>query len=156
MPNTWASTWNRLLPCWSIFSHTYILTGYFPVCLSHVFSKALTRGINSIADVELSSFYNFVDTFKADALRICAAGYNCSSWFQQVVIPLLSRLQYNGDVAALLPKVALLVKPHFALSKFCRGMNLILCLGEDALIPHVLYLLNAVSNFKEFELWCRS
>ena len=88
--------------------------------------------INSIADDDLvSSFYNFVDTFEADALRNCAAGCNSTSSFQQVVIPLLSRLQYNSipepvDVAALLPKVAkfaLLVKPHFALSEICRGMN---------------------------------
>ena len=71
-----------------------------------------------------------MDTFEADALRNCAAGCNGSS-FQQVVISLLSRLQYNSipessDVAALLPKVAkfdLLVKPHFALSEICRGMK---------------------------------
>ena len=71
-----------------------------------------------------------MDKFEADALRNRAPGYDSSS-FQQVVIPLLSRLQYNSipepsDVAALLPKVAkfaLLIKTHFALSEICRGMN---------------------------------
>ena len=40
-------------------SHTYVLTGYFPICLTHVLSKALTCGIDSATDDDLlSSFYN--------------------------------------------------------------------------------------------------
>ena len=112
-------------------SHAYILTGFFPVYLSRVFSKALTCGIESVTDDDLlSSFYNFVEPFEGDALRQCATGCD-NSMFQHVVIPLLSRFQYNSipnpqDVQALLPKIAkfaLLIKPHFALSEIRRGMQ---------------------------------
>ena len=64
-------------------SRTHILTGYFPVFLVYFLKPCRTCGIDSIADDDLlSSFYNFMDTFKADTLRNCAAGCN-SSLFQQ-------------------------------------------------------------------------
>ena len=79
------------------FSHTYILTGYFPICLSSVFTKALTCGENTITDDELlSSFYNFVNSFEADALQRCASAGCDDGTFQQIVIPLLSRYHCNS------------------------------------------------------------
>ena len=71
-----------------------------------------------------------MDAFEADIIRRCAAGCD-NDTFQQVVVPLLSRLQYNSipnpsDVSALLRKIAkfaLLIKPYFALSEIHRGLQ---------------------------------
>ena len=113
-------------------SHTYILTGYFPICFSRVFTKALICGENTITDDELlSSFYNFVDSFEADALQRCASAGCDDGTFQQVIIPLLSRYHYNSipiqsEVKGIMPNLArfaLLEKPYYALSEIRRGMH---------------------------------
>lgn len=114
-------------------SHTYILTGFFPVYLSSAFAKGITCGVGSVTDDELlDSFYNFIDPFEADAIRQCvtASTESVHSIFQHIIIPLLSRFQCNtiptqDNLQSLLPQVAkfaLIVKPFFALSEIRRGM----------------------------------
>ena len=113
-------------------SHSYILTGYFPICLSRVFTEALTCGESTITDDELlSSFYNFVDSFEADTLQRCVSAGCDEGTFQQVVIPLLSRYHYNSisiqsevkGIMLNLARFALLEKPYYALSEIRRGMH---------------------------------
>ena len=123
-------------------SHSYMLTGYFPIillCLSRVFTKALTCGEDTITDDELlASFYNFIDSFEADTLQRCASVGCDEGTFQQIVIPLLSRYHYNSipiqsEVKGIMPSLArfaLLEKPYYALSEIRKRESTSLILGE--------------------------
>ena len=83
-------------------SHSYMLTGFFPICFSRVFAKALTCDEECITDDELvTSFLNFTDSFEADAVRQCTSGSISSEVdcrFQNTVVPLLSRFNCNTDL----------------------------------------------------------
>ena len=113
-------------------SHSYMLTGFFPTCLSHAFAKALTCGEESVTNEDLlTSFYNLVDPFEADILRECMSGSHTSDdTLQLTLVPLLSRFSCNkiptsNDVKSIIPEVArfaLRVRPFFALSEIRRGM----------------------------------
>ena len=47
-------------------SHSYMLTGFFPICFSCMFAMTLTCGEECVTDNELvTSFFNFIDSFEA-------------------------------------------------------------------------------------------
>ena len=109
--------------------HAYVMTGFFPICLSKVCATALVCGKEFVTDSELvSSFYEFIDPFEANALRQCMRNED-ERLLQEVIIPLFSRFcVFSIPSPNILPQMVLdaarycfLAKPYYALSEMQRG-----------------------------------
>ena len=76
-----------------ILSHRYMLTGYFPLCLSQAFIAELVDPSTTASDaVLLQSFLHYIDDFEAQAIeRRLARAESSSHMLENVVLPMLSR-----------------------------------------------------------------
>lgn len=111
-------------------SHAYVMTGYFPMCLSFVCAKVLLCSKEAVTDDDLTSSFNkFIDSFESEALGLCMSKQN-DNLFKSVIIPMFSRFQvFSNPVPSKLPELVLttarycfIAKPYFALSEIRRGM----------------------------------
>lgn len=114
-----------------ILSHGYVLTWYFPLCLSKPVVQTILSGKHQdVSDEDLfASFMKYIDTFEELAVRECLdRKFNPSE--SDVILSMLGQFMCHSkptidnlrSILLTVSRYVLLVQPFFALSEMRRGM----------------------------------
>lgn len=107
-----------------ILSHGYVLTGYFPLCLSLVCATYLICGINRVSDEVITySFFNFIDPTEARALKLCLSHNGSPEDMHDISVSMFSRFSCTtiptesnlGELVNQVAEFTLFCQPFYAL-----------------------------------------